>query len=98
MMIKIVIGFILLFLLIFWYILISYICIVVYILIVGSLWWWVELVISIIDININSIGVKLRMVCKNCVRLNVINYVISKKEKKNIIFVNWDVCVKKCIV
>lgn len=93
MMIKIVIGCILLFLLIFWYILISYICIVVYILIVGSLWWWVELVISIID----SIGVKLRMVCKNCVRLNVINYVISKKEKK-IIFVNWDVCVNNCIV
>lgn len=97
-MIKIVIGSILLFLLIFWHTLISYICIAVYILIVGSLRWRVELVISITDININSTGVKSRTARKNCVRLNVINYVISKKEKKNTIFVNWDVCVKKCTV
>lgn len=94
-MIKNVIGCILLFLLIFWHTLISYICIAVYILIVGSLRWRVELVISITDININSTGVKSRTARKNCVRLNVINYVISKKEKKPTIFVNWDVCVKK---
>lgn len=29
--------------------------------------------------------------------MNVINYVISKKEKKTI-FVNWDVCVNNCTV
>lgn len=96
-MIKIVIGCILLFLLIFWHTLISYICIAVYILIVGSLQWRVELVISITDININSTWVKSRTARKNCVRLNVINYVISKKEKKTI-FVNWDVCVNNCTV
>lgn len=96
-MIKIVIGSILLFLLIFWHTLISYICIAVYILIVGSLQWRVELVISITDININSTWVKSRTARKNCVRLNVINYVISKKEKKTI-FVNWDVCVNNCTV
>lgn len=39
--------------------------------------------ISITD----STGVKSRTARKNCVRLNVINYVISKKEKKTI-FVN----------
>lgn len=98
MMIKIVIGCILLFLLIFWHTLISYICIAVYILIVGSLQWRVELVISITDININSTWVKSRTVRKNCVRLNVINYVISKKEKTTTIFVNWDVCVNNCTV
>lgn len=43
--------------------------------------------INITDININSTWVKSRTARKNCVRLNVINYVISKKEKKTI-FVN----------
>lgn len=37
--------------------------------------------ISITDIDINSTWVKSRTARKNCVRLNVINYVISKKEK-----------------
>lgn len=97
-MIKIVIGSILLFLLIFWHTLISYICIAVYILIVGSLQWRVELVISITDININSTWVISRTAHKNCVRLNVINYFIGKKKKQPTIFVNWNVCVNNCTV